>query len=369
MPTNLNGRSTKHGELTQKLLDLAQTLEPGGRFPSQAELMRQFQVSDRTVLRSLHDLQRDGWIVRRHGSGTFVADPSERQVEMATTRVATESRTVAALALTFVPSRFYQHCLDLLSAHVEEAGLSLVCHHAPNQASYADALPLAALNPRGFIVFNYALLPIARRLMEQDHRVVMVGVPPAGVHPEIPIIYSNHEQGGYMATRHLLDLGHRRLLYSRIDLSLLPQTLRWRGHLRALREAERAGLHTNNALLEVERLTAWRNDPDLVAAYFRQPDAPTAIVVWNDSEAISLLTILHRAGLRIPEDVSVIGYDALPEGEESLPPLTTVDQHLDTQLHMALDLLAQPVTPSPSQSIVIVPTLVQRASCAAPRSF
>ena len=227
MPTKTTVKNTKHGELTQRLLKLAQTLEPGGRFPSQSELMRQFQVSDRTVLRSLHDLQRAGWIVRRHGSGTFVADPKDRQKEPVAPVVATQSRTVAALALTYVPSRFYQHCLDLLSSQVEAAGWSLVCHHAPNEASYEDDLPLEALHPRGFIVFNYGLAPIAQRLMERGHRVVNVGVPPTGIYPQVPTVHSDHERGGYMATRHLLDLGHRRIAYARLEMDLLRRTQRW----------------------------------------------------------------------------------------------------------------------------------------------
>ena len=69
---------TKHEALTSTLKGVAASLNPGDRFPSQTELMRQYRVSDRTVLRSLEDLQRTGWIVRKRGSGTYVADPNTR---------------------------------------------------------------------------------------------------------------------------------------------------------------------------------------------------------------------------------------------------------------------------------------------------
>ena len=71
-------------------------------------------------------------------------------------------------------------------------------------------------------------------------------------------------------------------------------------------------------------------------------------------------------GYMIPEDLSIIGYDALPDGERLLPPLATVDQHITVQLRHALDLLARPTPPSTTQSVVVIPTLVQRASCAPP---
>src|SRR5438105_5633835 len=103
MTLQTDGRRTKHEELTQTLLELVATLPPGERLPSQTELMRQFQVSDRTVLRSLDDLRREGWIVRRRGSGTFVADPRERPQPAAAPRLETDSETVAALALTPSP--------------------------------------------------------------------------------------------------------------------------------------------------------------------------------------------------------------------------------------------------------------------------
>lgn len=372
VPTRTAGRQTKYSDLTRTLTKLAESLQPGDRFPTQAELMRRYQVSDRTLLRSLDDLQRAGWIVRRHGSGTFVADPKERQAakdaELPHIAAPVDSRVIAALALTISPSRFYyQHCIDLLSAQAEVSGLSLVCHHARSENSYEDALPLESLHPRGFVVFNYTLEPIARRLLERGHRVVIAGTPPADVYPTVPCVYGDHEQGGYMATRHLLEMGHRRIAFARTTSqpTSLLRSLRWQGHQRALREAMQTGTEITATLLGSETLDAWRRDPALVAQYFRRPDAPTGIVAWNDSEATSLLGLLRSVGVSVPEDVSIIGYDALPESEQSLPPLTTVDQHVDRQMHAALNMLTRPTPPPPTQSIVVLPTLVRRASCAA----
>src|SRR5262249_56110700 len=115
MQTKTTERNTKHEALTETLLKMVAALKPGDRFPSQSELMRRFQVSDRTVLRSLEDLRRAGWIVRIHGSGTFVADP--RQHQPALPSLPTARKTLAALALTFGP--FYQHSVHLLSVHAE----------------------------------------------------------------------------------------------------------------------------------------------------------------------------------------------------------------------------------------------------------
>jgi DNA-binding LacI/PurR family transcriptional regulator len=367
MPTKTNGRQTKHAELTRTLQDLAATLRPGDRFPSQTELMRRFQVSDRTVLRSLEDLRRAGWIVRHHGVGTFVADPQEGRLAVVSGPVATENRVIAAVAPTF--GTFYHHCIDLLSLQMDAIGWSLVCHHLLYENSDTDQLPVEALQPRGIVVFSYHLEPIARRLWERGYRTVIVGVPPADVSPEVPCVYSDHEYGGHTATRHLLDLGHRRIAFAFTTCRYpVQQTLRWRGHQRALQEARQAGWNVSDTLLEADILDAWRSDPSLAAAYFQRSDAPTGVVAWNDTEAMTLLRILYSASLRVPEDVSIIGYDALPLSEESAPPLTTVDQHVDRQLYIVMDLLSRPTTPPATQSVVVLPTLMSRASCARPRS-
>lgn len=369
MTLGATSRRAKHQELTATLRELVTSLPPGERLPSQTELMRRFQVSDRTVLRSLEDLRRDGWIVRRRGSGTYVADPAERAPDPRAAMPAAERRTVAALALTPSPSPFYHLCLEMLTRVVEATGLSLVCHHARHELDGADALPLEVLQPRGFVVFNFALHDTALQLQERGHRVVVLGAPPADVYPAVPCVYGDHEQGGYLATRHLLALGHRRLAYVRIyppsRYSLL-RSFRWRGHERALDEARQSSTPAECVLLDGDTVGQWRSDPSLAAAYFQRPEAPTGLVVWNDSEAVPLLSILKHAGLRVPEDVSVIGYDALPEGAECLPPLTTVDQHLETQLRAVVDLLSRDAPPPPTQSVVVVPDRVVRASCGPP---
>src|SRR4030095_3702020 len=93
-------RRTKHEQLTEALREVVATLQPGERLPTQTELMQRYGVSDRTVLRSMEDLRRDGWIVRRRGAGTFVSDPRERSEAPRAPLALTQSQTVAALALT-----------------------------------------------------------------------------------------------------------------------------------------------------------------------------------------------------------------------------------------------------------------------------
>jgi GntR family transcriptional regulator, arabinose operon transcriptional repressor len=364
-----NSTGTKHEALTQTLQEMAASLKPGDRFPSQTELMRRFAVSDRTVLRSLEDLRRAGWIVRRKGSGTFVADPAEQRPEGSGIQAASGRPTIAALALSLSQVTFYKQCVDELSRQAQAAGLSLVCQVASDDTTDADSLLLEALEPTAFVLFSYYLSPIGLKLVERGHRVVVVGAPPAGADPVLPSVYADHEHGGYEATRYLLDLGHRRIAFCFKNPKYpLQDTLRWQGHRRALEEARGKDRAVVDQVLYGPVVEAWRDDPEAAAHFFARKDAPTGIVAWSDSDAIILLGLLHRAGVRVPEDVSVIGFNAAPEGELSIPPLTTVDQFAGRQMHAVMDLLSRPSPPRSTQAVIFVPTLVPRASCAVPRS-
>jgi len=357
---------TKHGTLTQTLQGMAAVLSPGDRFPSQTELMRRFGVSDRTVLRSLEDLQRAGWIVRKRGSGTYVADPSARK-ESAGPRRSVSRDTIAGLTVGLGARSFYRTCIDELAVQAEAAGKSLVCQLARVDTGDVEASLLEALSPQGFVLFSYQLSPIARRLLDRGHRVVVVGAPAAGIYPIVPSVFADHDHGGYLATRHLIDLGHRRIAYCfTLPPYPLEETLRWQGHLRALVEARKNGLDIRDEVLRKPQVTSWWERPTRAAEFFRRPGAPTGIATWNDNEAIQLISLLHSAGIRVPQDVSIIGFDGVKEGQVSVPALTTVDQYVSRQMHTVLDLLARPTPPPATQSYVIVPTLMDRASCAAP---
>jgi DNA-binding LacI/PurR family transcriptional regulator len=358
-------RQTKHSELTGLLRALVTTLQPGDRLPAQDELMRRYKVSDRTVLRSLEDLQRAGWIVRRPGSGTYVTDPRDRRGDAPDANVVpqTRSRTIAALAPHFFAASYLRLCADTLSARAERANLSLVCHANPID----DLQFIEALQPLGFVLFSYPMASLAEQLIARGHRAVVVGSPPMGIDPTVPCVFADHEIGGHLAAQHLLGLGHRNVAFA-FDSQMRyphPEHPRWRGHQQALQEVRNTGERVSDTVIDAEMLAAWREDASLAAAYFRRPDAPTGVAVWNDGAAIVLLGILHRGGLRVPEDISVIGFDALPEGADSIPPLTTVDQHVDWQMQTVVRLLTR-ATPPPAQAVTAIPKLIVRSSCGPP---
>ncbi len=357
-------KTTKRAEYDRvfgEIERLCQSSEPGERLPNHTALMLDLRASERTVLRALDALHRSGHIIRRSGAGTFVAPPPPAAEQAAGI---VDSSTLVAIMQP--DNSFFSRCIEVLYHQTDTAGLTLLCRLVDGDTQALSVPPLGADGPLGFIVFRHDLAPLARRIQEAGHRVVLIGSPPNDVLPGVPCIHGDHEQGAYLATHHLIALGHRRLAFALIT-ETHRHSSRWRGHQQAIQEANGGGAGLSNTTLSRETVEAWEQSPTRAAAYFQAPNAPTGLVIWNDHEAIRLATVLSRAGVQVPEQVSLVGYDNLPEGSLIYPQLTTVDQAIGQQLRLALKLLTQPVPLSPLHMTLVTPTLIPRGSSAAPR--
>jgi len=168
-------------------------------------------------------------------------------------------------------------------------------------------------------------------------------------------------QGGRIATRHLLDLGHETVVH----LSGPPG---W-SEAAARVEGWRAELTEAGLRVPARR---WGGDWSSASGYragrtlAREKDV-TAVFAGNDQMALGLVAALREAGRRVPDDVSVVGFDDLPESAYFAPALTTVRQDFGELGHRAIELVERVLGGEESPSVELVPTvLVVRDSSAPP---
>jgi LacI family transcriptional regulator len=166
------------------------------------------------------------------------------------------------------------------------------------------------------------------------------GTPVVAVDPHtgpshLPTIDSDNLRGAQLATEHLLELGHRRIAFLSGRPDLQSAELRKTGYLRALTAA---GIEPDEELI---RIGAY--DPEISAASARAlltgPDRPTAVFAANDISAIATVGAARELGLSVPDDLSVVGFDNVPESALCRPPLTTVDQPIREMGHRAIRML------------------------------
>ncbi|OGO55538.1 MAG: hypothetical protein A2V85_07285 [Chloroflexi bacterium RBG_16_72_14] len=123
----------------------------------------------------------------------------------------------------------------------------------------------------------------------------------------LPSVEPDDERGGYEATRYLIDAGHRRIAFVTTREPSRAADERLAGHRRALSEA---GIQADSALIvSAENTLSVKMGEDAAAGLLALPALPTAIFAYNDPLAQGVYQAIHEAGLRVPHDVSVIGYD------------------------------------------------------------
>lgn len=156
----------------------------------------------------------------------------------------------------------------------------------------------------------------------------------------LPLINVDNEMGGYIATNHLVQQGHRKILHvAGYDYNIDGQQ-RYNGYLRSL---ESAGIAIDDAMV-IEGGFESKLSYDNTLKAIQQGIAFSAIFAANDLSAFGVIQALHQKGLRVPEDISVIGFDDLPISEYFIPRLTTVRQPFaemgEIAIRYLLDLLS-----------------------------
>lgn len=200
---------------------------------------------------------------------------------------------------------------------------------------------------------------MARRLPKRKLATVLVD----SLHPDLNWVNVDDEAGGYQIGTHLLERGHRSFTYvsegQRSSDYTSPRQMRWRGLIRALREAGLAEDALRHEIVPVSNMAGGR---EAAAAILRRDPVPTAVIAHHDELAAGLLTGFRAAGRRVPEDIVVVGYDGtdLAEALE----LTTVGQPFAETGRIAATLLLGLLdgTGGPSQHVNLAPTLIIRAT-------
>lgn len=174
----------------------------------------------------------------------------------------------------------------------------------------------------------------------------------------LPQVSVNNEEGGYLACRHLLDLGHRQIGCISGPMGTQSSRQRLYGYIRALQEE---GVRFQEALV-VEGDFHIRSGQAVALQLLTK--GVTAIFACNDLMAIGVYQAAAKLGLRVPEDFSVVGYDNLAISSILEVPLTTVGQPVDEMGTCAVRALMQCIEKKPDaqKSIMLTPSLIVRSS-------
>ncbi|MFJ5136454.1 LacI family DNA-binding transcriptional regulator [Streptomyces sp. NPDC088707] len=216
------------------------------------------------------------------------------------------------------------------------------------------------------VVLVFSSLPDAVKRQLDARSIPFVIVDPAGdPEPDVPSVGSANWSGGVAATRHLIDLGHRRIGIITGPEDMLCSLARLDGYRSAL---NMAGLAHDPSLVRFGDFHV-EGGHARALELLQLPDRPTAVFAGSDLQALGVMEAARVCGLRVPEDLSVVGYDDVMIARWSSPPLTTIHQPLREMGEEAVQMLLRLRAGEPSVTrMELATSLVVRKSTAPPRA-
>lgn len=190
-----------------------------------------------------------------------------------------------------------------------------------------------------------------------------------GTMKDVECVLDDSIEGGFLGGDFLCDLGHRRIGMISGDPKIPEFKARETGFKSALLEAD---IRLDRELIQVADPALPEQGKNAALALLKLQSPPTAIFCSaGDAAAEGVYAAAQSLGLRIPGDLSVLGYDDLPSTESMQPPLSTLRQPLESMGKQLAEQLMAAAARSPRRSSVktiVIPSLVRRLSCAPPKS-
>jgi GntR family transcriptional regulator of arabinose operon len=358
-------RTTLHAQLVAYLRARINdgTLPPGAQLPPELALVRDHNMSRNTVRQALGTLVHEGLLERVQGRGTFV-----RNARTSAAPSTFEKRI--GVVLTYSDDQLNMELLIGIDQAAKSRGYQVSFSYSEERPSQQarDVERLRSDHVAGMIIFplsNETDNPIVAHLQSDDVPIVLVDRYLSDRLTDC--VVADNFAGGYRATEHLLILGHTRIAFfflCNADLRTTSVRDRWQGYRAALHDH---GVPYDQRLIVADPGKSIVADDDSFARYIGGPERPSAICLVNDIQAPVLFNVAHRLGLRIPDDLAVVGFDDLSFAAHLHPPLTTVAQPRKEIGSRAALLLIDRIEgdKEPAKHIVLPSTLVVRESCGA----
>lgn len=232
---------------------------------------------------------------------------------------------------------------DALAARGFNLFICISEHSAKEDIAAFDSL--VDHNVDGIIVATRSNKEGDERLKSIADRSIPVVVVGRDFHHElVDSISANNFRGGFEATQHLIDLGHKRIAFIGATFNSRGSLKRLQGYLAALTEHglpidERLITGRRETISDVPGYSTEKIGYEGTKRLLSLPKRPTAIFARNDFTAVGAMTAIKEAGLSVPEDIAIVGFDDTPLAVHTVPQLTTVRQPMRLQGQLAAELL------------------------------
>ena len=340
--------------------------DAGQPLPSERELSLSKGLSRTTVRRAIQLLVDEGVVYRVPGSGTYVGRP-----RTLTTKLPQEHATIG-LILPTLANPYFGELATAIERESTRAGYQLLLGQS-SLSGHSEAPHLARFAENRAVKGVIAAFSGSNEPVAADEQLAHVGKPLLFVvrHAEqvgADSVATDHVGGARELMQYLIGLGHRQIAFigtARAHTARAHTARHYQGYLDALQASElpinpelQVNVHSDN----LEQI-----GEEGVRVLLARQVPFTAIFAQIDLIAVGVLRALRAAGIHVPGDVSVVGFDNIPSAAHLQPPLTTVDHTVHEIGRLAVVLLQDRMVGrynGPARRVIIQPQLIIRDSCA-----
>lgn len=354
----------RYKEIKEQLIPLIGEMEPGVRLPSRPELCQKLETTRTTLDRAIKELEEEGILVSRYGSGTYVVGLIQGKIP----RVENWGVIIPNIMGDTYPA-LIRGIESVASANGANTILCCTDNDPNKQDGYIRRLLASGVS--GFIIVPVVSGTVStsyqlyKTLQESNIPFVFCNRSVEGI--KAPIVKSNDFYGGYIAAKHLIDRGYRSIAFL-AEMGYRSSIDRCQGYISALLER---GLEINRRLivlpLDGEKTGIFDKMCDLITS--EKP--PDAVFCFNDTVALEVCRAIRFCGRRVSADIGVIGYDNTSAGMAAKPPISSVSyKSMEIGVNAANILRRLIHGKHPSSNFdyyLFQPNVVDRESCLGPQ--
>lgn len=296
-------------------------LNPGDRLYSEYELSEKFSLSRQTIRHAIAVLEKEGYVTRIQGSGTYISDNN------ITDKV---NRKNIAIITTYVDAYIFPQTIQHMERIISDAGYTVQISFTNNRISREKTIleGIVEKDDIAGVIVEPTKSNLPNPNLKYYELLMKKHVPVLFINSfyeilNAPHVSMNDKMAGKIATEYAIKKGHTRI-GGVFKLDDSQGARRYAGFLEAMAEAELKVKGSDLLWFDTEDLLSEENVYDLAMRIRRRLSTRTCLVMYNDETAYKVVTELQKVGVRIPEDLSVVGIDDNPLSTSGSVQITSV---------------------------------------------
>ena len=353
----------RYKEIKIALVEMVSTMKPGDKLPSRLELCKKLETTRTTLDKAIMELCADRVLSSEKGSATRVVGFIE-----GTDKEADNWCVIVPDATEGIYNSLLRGIEEIAQQHGTNTIICSSHNDGDKQEQYIKRLMVSGIT-------GFAIVPIVADNPMESYRLyenlIRSKVPfvfcNRGVEGiDAPIVKSNDFYGGYIATKHLISMGYRKIAYI-CELKYSTSIERYEGYIGALMEEK---LPVRPQYILIPPHGVMQDCMDAAKSLLQQADAPDAFFCFNDRIAFAVMRAVNALNMQVSDDVGVIGYDDTFSCTESSPQLTSISYQSKeigkTAARVLVNARSTGTEPYMPEYQVFQPELAIRRSCRGP---